>query len=189
MLKGDFDAEDSAQIYDAYGKAYLAVGRMKQALSGVWEVDERGEEKKLQRVANWNADPTFREWLGEPDQLGKVRRRVNRIHSKFEKRLILEVKKANTGRCTGWISAWTMPFGRLKIRLCEDFFVYRTHLQEKVLIHEMGHETGILFHRKVHGCRAARRAANSNRGVIAKKSTENYAWLAVSYLGISCSSR
>jgi hypothetical protein len=101
--------------------------------------------------------------------------------------MILEVRKENKGRCTGWISAWTIPFGKVRVRLCEDFFVYRTHLQEKILIHEAGHEAGLLFHRKIHGCRAAKRAANSSKSNTAKRSAENYAWLAMSYLGLECS--
>ncbi len=190
VLQGDYSSSDSIQIVEAYAKASLAVERMRAGMDEIWRVEEDFPESKQKvREKRWRNDPAFTEWLGLPSNLRTVRRRINRIDAKFGKRLILEVKKNNKGRCTGWISAWTIPFGKVKIRLCEDYFVYRTHLSEKVLIHEMGHEIGILFHRKVHGCRAARRAAKSNEGKVAKKSTENYAWLAVSYLGISCSSR
>lgn len=190
ILKGQYSSSDSIQIFEAYNKATLAVERMLNGIEQIWEVaDGSARSKEEARAERWREDPAFMEWLGEPERISAVRRKILRIHSKFGKKLTLEVKKDNKGRCTGWISAWTIPFGKLKIRLCEDFFIYRTHLQEKVLIHEMGHEIGILFHRKVHGCRAARRAANSNNGQIAKKSTENYAWLAASYLGISCSSK
>ena len=190
ILKGSYSSADSVQIFQAYSKAFLAVERMRGEMERIWNVEEGNAAAKREiRKDRWRNDASFTEWLGSPARMSTVRRRIVRIHEKFGKRLTLEVKKENKGRCTGWISAWTIPFGRVKIRLCEDFFIYRTHLQEKVLVHEMGHEIGILFHRKVHGCRAARRAANANGGLIAKKSTENYAWLAVSYLGISCSSR
>ena len=189
MLKGEYSTSDSIQIFEAYSKALLAVERMNEGIDKIWNIEEKDvHRKELVRNERWRNDSAFMEWLGEPENISAVRKRIKRIHSKFGKRLTLEVKKENRGRCTGWISAWTIPFGKVRIRLCEDFFVYRTHLQEKVLIHEMGHEIGLLFHRKIHGCRAARRAALQDSKV-AKKSTENFAWLAASYLGISCSSR
>ena len=110
---------------------------------------------------------------------------ISKIHSKFNKKFILEVTKGNTVRCRGWISAWTIPFGKVKIRLCEDFFIYRTHLQDKIIVHELGHEAWILFHRRIHGCRAAHRAALLNTQT-SKRSVENYAWLAMSYVGLTC---
>lgn len=190
VLRGSYSPADSLQLLEAYSKAFLAVQRMHEGIDAIWEVKGKdAKSRKELRSEKWREDAAFMEWLGQPGRIAQVRRRIAKIHSKFEKKLILEVKKENKGRCTGWISAWTIPFGKVKIRLCEDFFIYRTHLQEKVLVHEMGHEVGLLFHRKIHGCRAARRAANLTDSSIAKKSPENYAWLAVSFLGISCSPR
>ena len=144
-----------------------------------------GRSKKKLRKEQWENNPQFVAWLGGPHKLRKVRRNIRHMQSRFDHPVSLEVTKENNGRCTGWISAWTLPYGKVRIRLCEDFFIYRTHLQEKILIHEIGHEVGLLFHHRIHGCRAALRAAGSKRNV-AKRSPENYAWLAMSYLGLRC---
>ncbi|MEQ9403946.1 MAG: hypothetical protein RIM99_10190 [Cyclobacteriaceae bacterium] len=186
-IKGDYTLSDSVQMVSSYLLAKEAVEKMNMAMQAVWSVEnEPGKSKRELRKEQWDA--SFSEWLGKPKRMGVVNRTINRIHSKFDKEVILEVTKENKGKCRGWISAWTIPFGKVRIRLCEDFFVYRTHLQEKVLVHEMGHEAGLLFHRRIHGCRAARRAAASNNGA-ARRSTENYAWLAMSYVGLNCSGR
>ena len=103
--------------------------------------------------------------------------------------MVLKITKENRGRCRGWISAWTIPFGKTNIRLCEDYFIYRTHLQEKILVHEMGHEAGLMFHRHIHGCRSALKAAEQDHNNLAKRSPENYAWLAMSYVGLTCNRR
>ncbi len=180
-LAGQYTIWDSTQIIIAHQKAKSAVEQMNQAIEKICEPKEKKTRKE-----RWANDPSFIKWLGQPERINKVRRRINNIHTKFQKQMVIEVTRENKGKCKGWISAWTIPFGNIKIRLCEDFFIYRTHLQEKVLVHEMGHETGILFHRRIHGCVAARKAALTNKGRVAKKSTENYAWLAMSYLGLEC---
>lgn len=176
-IKGDYDAIDSARIVGAYEVAWEAVNQMYEAMNDI--------NLSKDFVRRWQEEEGFVNWLGQPDKVRLVNRNIRRIKSKFDKKIIFDVTRQKKGRCSGWISAWTLPYGKVRITLCEDFFIYRTHLQEKTLIHEMGHETGILFHRKIHGCRAARRAVLSNDNV-AKRSTENYAWLAMSYKGLEC---
>ena len=180
-IKGDYTANDSIQIVEAYIQAKKAANFMYEDMLAI----KRAENQEQK----WNENFAFKQWLGNAERSSASFRRIKRIHSKFAKRKItLIVTKKNKGRCKGWISAWALPYGKVQIRLCEDFFMYRTHLQEKVLVHEVGHETGLLSHHKIHGCRAALRAA-TNDSNIAKRSTENYAWLAMSYLGKDCSSR
>ncbi|MFK7954338.1 MAG: M35 family metallo-endopeptidase [Ekhidna sp.] len=179
-IKGDYTTQDSIQIAEAYIQARKAVGLLYQNMISIR--DSRTSAEK-----DWIANKAFSKWLGSAESMNRSFRRIKKIHSKFNKSMTLFVTKKNRGRCTGWISAWTLPYGQIKIKLCEDFFMYRTHLQEKVLVHEIGHETGLLSHHRIHGCRAALRAATNDPG-LAKRSTENYAWLAVSYLGIECTS-
>lgn len=186
LMEGDYSKADSIRITEAYATAKKAVGHMYDAMNLIWE-GSPGVDKniKVQRQERWMNQEHFTTWLGQPEKIGLAYRRIKKIHSKFNKKVVLLTIKENKGKCRGWISAWAIPFGKVKIRLCEDFFIYRTHLQEKVLIHEMGHEAGILFHRRIHGCRVGKRAASSKKNV-AKRSTENYAWLAMSYLGLEC---
>lgn len=186
-IRGNYTATDSAQIVEAYLQAQKAVEFMYQDMLSIRDrsITSSGVYSKEER---WNNNQIFQKWLGSSENMRMSFRRIKKIHAKFERRITLFVTKKNRGRCTGWISAWTLPYGAIQIRLCEDFFMYRTHLQEKVLVHEMGHETGLLSHHKIHGCRAALRAA-SNNAHLAKRSTENYAWLAMSYLDITCAFR
>ena len=187
ILKGDFTEYDQKQMSEAYLLAGKAVAMMQTAMDSIWCVDPKVDRSKMaQRIESWENNPAFVEWLGEPEHVRAVRRKIKRINRKFKKRFVLEAVKENQGKCRGWIGAWTLPWGPVKIRLCDAFFAYRTHLQEKIIIHEVGHEAGMLFHRRIHICWAARRAAGSERSKIAKKSPENYAWLAVSFIGMEC---
>lgn len=187
-LKGEFTEQDSVDIAQAFANSKWAVNEMYVAMDSIWSANQttRQNSKKYLRQMKWKESPSFTRWLGQPDRIGLAMRRIRTISKKFDKKMVFEVVKENKGRCTGWISAWTIPFGKVRIHLCEDFFAYRTYLQEKVLVHELGHEAGILFHRRIHGCRAARKAAKSTNNK-AKRSTENYAWLAMSFLSINCS--
>ena len=186
IIKGDYSQKDSIRLVEAASIARSAVNQMKGAMNGIWNAEPKNGESKMQaRKQRWAEEEFFTEWLGKPDKIRLVNRRIRKFAKKFEKEITLNVTKENKGRCRGWISAWAVPYGKVQIILCEDFFIYRTHLQEKTLIHEMGHETGMLSHHRIHGCRSARRAASS-RNNIAKKSTENYAWLAMSFVGLEC---
>ncbi len=187
-LKGDFSKADSLQMTKAYLNARRAVNFMYNEITSICAIDEQSEENKNKlRAEQWKSNPNFKTWLGKPDRIRMAERKISKMHSKFKRNFILEVTKKNKGRCKGWISAWAIPFGKVRITLCEDFFIYRTNLQEKVLIHELGHEIGMFSHHRIHGCRAARRAATSSKKNISKRNPENYAWLAMSYLGLECS--
>lgn len=187
VLKGNYTSHDSSQIVDAYYNAYQAVMIMEEKMQSIWNAQViNGESKEAARKRHWEAEAAFLFWLGKPDKIRKSKRYIERMAAKFDKTMILEVTKKNRGRCKGWISAWTIPHGQIRIRLCEDYFIYRTHLQEKVLIHEIGHEAGMFFHHRIHGCWSARRAAASWGHHMSKKSPENYAWLAMSYVGLVC---
>jgi hypothetical protein len=190
ILQGDYTRKDSVEITHAYLNANQAVMRMATSMESIWNAAQaEGQTKAEARIEQWKKDQQFVTWLGQPEKIGLVRRRINKINAKYEKTITLEVTKENKGRCKGWISAWTIPFGRVKIRLCEDYLRYRTHLHEKTLIHELGHEAGMLMHRRIHGCWRALRAAESTTDNLAKRNPENYAWLAMSYLGLECGYR
>lgn len=185
-ITGRYHYQDSVRAASAYLSACLAVESMHQAMDAIWSAEALpNTSRKAAREQLWQQDSAFMKWLGAPDRMRMARRKINRIYSTFQKRMTLQITKESKGKCRDWISAWTLPFGKVKIRLCEDYFIYQQHLQDKILIHEVGHEIGILFHRRIHGCRAAKRAAKSKSNV-AKRSTENYAWLAVSFHGRDC---
>jgi DNA-binding transcriptional regulator YiaG len=190
-IKGEYSESDSIQIVKAYLLAKESVERMYQAMITIRDVETSNSNQSINdlRKEKWMSNDAFNRWLGSSDQMKKSFRRIKGIHDKFNKNITLQVIKKNKGRCKGWISAWTLPHGTIKIRLCEDFFMYRTHLQEKVLVHEIGHESGLLSHHKIHGCRAALKAADLPNSNLAKRSTENYAWLAMSYFDLECISR
>lgn len=180
VLSGDYTAKDSIAVMEAFEKARRAVSMVNSEIQSIADLP------KEERVAAWNRSAHLGYWLGSHQKMKKCFRIVERIHRRFQGKVEFKIKKENRGRCKGWISAWTIPYGKSKIRLCEDFFLYRTHLQEKVLVHEMGHEAGLPFHHRIHGCRSARRAAGITRRNVAKRSPENYAWLAMSFMAMSC---
>ncbi len=188
VLLGEYSVEDSIQVTEAYREAYRATNLMYAAMGNIWEVEpQNGQSRKSLRKEKWGREEEFMTWMGRPDKIRMVRRKIKRIHSKFDKKITLDITQTNGGRCKQWISAWTVPFGRVKIRLCVNYLKYRTHLQEKTLVHELGHEAGMLYHKNIHGCWRALRAAESDRSNVAKRSPENYAWLAMSYIGQQCS--
>ena len=163
---------------EAYLDARRAVNYMRDEMESIWNSTDREQ--------SWNDNEAFVKWLGSSEKMGSAKRKIYRIHKKFQKKFVLEVTRKNKGRCTGWISAWTIPYGRVRIRLCEDFFIYRTHLQEKILIHEVGHEAGMFSHHRIHNCRSARRAAFARTRSKAKQSPENFAWLAMHFINLTC---
>lgn len=179
-LKGDYTTQDSLDLLQAYADARMAVDSLKEAMLRIWNSEGR-EARELA----WNQNTQFRRWLGSPEKMGKAMRVIRRIDAKFKKQMTMIVSRKNRGRCKGWISAWTLPFGAVRVRFCDDYFLYRTHLQAKTLVHEMGHEAGLVLHRRIHGCRSALRAASTHESM-AKRSPENYAWLAMSYLDLDC---
>ena len=189
-INGYYTYQDSIAIVKAYQTAQEAVELMYEAIEKIWYVaPEDWDHRNDIRKKNWEEEQHFVRWLGSSEKMNMARRRILRIRKRMSQKVILHVTKRNRGRCRGWISAWTIPYGKVRITLCEDFFIYRTHLQDKIIIHEMGHEAGMLFHRHIHGCRAARLAAISNPNHVAKRSPENYAWLAMSFLGLECGER
>ena len=188
ILRGDYSSRDSIQVTRAYLNANRAVDKMYIAMKAIWTVGPRAaQSKKCLRKERWGNDAAFMTWLGQPEKMRMAFRRIRKIHAKYKRKIFIEVTKENKGSCNRWTSAWTIPFGKVKIRLCESYFKYRTNLHEKTLIHELGHEAGMLLDRKIHSCWRAQRAAGSRNKNIAKKSPENYAWLAMSYLGLQCS--
>lgn len=187
-INGKYSYNDSVTVVTAFQTAQEAVALMYEAIESIWYVaPEDWAHREALRKKRWEEDEHFVTWLGSSEKMKMARRRILRIRKRMSRKVTLHVTKQNRGRCRGWISAWTIPYGKVRITLCEDFFIYRTHLQEKVLIHEMGHEAGMPFHRHIHGCRTAKRAAISNPNHVAKRSPENYAWLAMSFLGLKCS--
>ncbi len=189
-INGPYGYNDSLMVVKAYQTAQEAVELMSEAMEKIWYVDARDWANREEiRRKRWEEDPHFVTWLGSSEKMKMARKRILRIRKRLSRKVTLHVSKQNRGRCRGWISAWTIPYGKVRITLCEDFFIYRTHLQDKIIIHEMGHEAGMPFHRHIHGCRAARRAAISNPNNVAKRSPENYAWLAMSFLGLDCRER
>ena len=187
IIRGDYTSQDSIKITRAYLNSNRAVNQMYNAINAIWMVDSQAaQSKKSLRKERWKNDTAFMTWLGQPEKIRMAFRRIRKIHAKYDKKIFLEVAKENKGRCKGWVSAWTVPFGKVKIRLCVNYLKYRSHLHEKTLIHELGHEAGMLFDKNIQGCWRAQRAAGSTNKNVAKRSPENYAWLAMSYLGLQC---
>ena len=188
ILIGNYSSLDSSKVIEAYLNANRAVENMYNTMNSIWIVERKTEKsKKSQRIEKWENNETFMTWLGQPITIKLAHRKIRKIYSKFQKKIILEVTKDDDGRCNRWISAWAIPYGKVRIRLCRNFFNFSSHIRGKILIHELGHEAGMLFHRRIYGCRAAKFVASSNKNNQAKRSPENYAWLAMSYQGLRCS--
>jgi hypothetical protein len=189
LLKGSYSSVDSANVTRAYLNAILGVEQMNNAMNDIWSVDKSSEKSKdEQRKAKWKADPYFMTWLGEPSHMGKAQRKIKKIHSKFRSDFILEVVKDDVGKCGRFVSAWAVPYGKVKIRLCRNFINFGPRNQEKTIIHEIAHEAGLLFDRGVYRCASAKSVAANTKKNRAARRPENYAWLAMSYLGVECTS-
>lgn len=190
ILIGDYSYQDSIYITRSYISASNAINHMYSAMNDIWTVQDTAEKsKKIQREEQWKANEDFMMWLGEPNNMGKARRKINKIHSKFQGEFILEVVKEDEGRCGRFVSAWAVPYGKVKIRLCRNFVNFGPHNQAKTIIHEVGHEAGLLFDRGVYRCRSAISVAANTQKNRATSRPENYAWLAMSHLGMECNTR
>ena len=189
VLQGDFSREDAIHIVRSYTQAQKAVNQMYNAMHSIWNVQsQEGKSKMELRAERWRTDETFMKWLGEPSHMKLVAKNIRRIHHKFDKKFTLEVVVDDEKRCNRWKGAWAVPYGRVKIRLCRNYLNMRDDQSAKFLIHEVGHETGMLFHKDIYNCRDVLQAAASQAHE-AKRSPETYAWLAMSYLGLECFSR
>ncbi len=190
ILKGDYSYHDSINITKAYINASIGVSDMNNALDAIWQIDKiSSKSKKQQREEKWRSDRDFMRWLGEPKHMNKARRKIVKMNAKFQDPFILKANKEDVGRCGRFVSAWTIPYGKVKIRLCRNFLNFSAHNQEKTIIHELGHEAGLLFDRGVYHCRPALSVASNSKKNRARHRPENYAWLAMSYLGVECNSR
>ncbi|HZX73480.1 MAG TPA: hypothetical protein VFE57_03605 [Cyclobacteriaceae bacterium] len=189
LLQGDFHQEDSAHIVQSYVQAQKAVEQMYNAMNAIWNASPQSGKSKMEvRAERWRNDATFMKWLGEPGKMKLVAKNIRKIHRKFDKKFILEVVKEDEGRCNRFVGAWAVPYGRVKMRLCRNYLNFRTDQSSKILIHEVGHETGMLFHKDLFSCRDVLQAAAAGSDE-AKRSPETYAWLAMSYMGLDCFSR
>ncbi len=188
-MKGNYSYQDSVNITNAYLSARATVEEMYNAIEYIWMVNESTEKSiKSEREERWRADENFMAWLGDPIKIGKARRKIGKIHSKFQQEITLQVIKNDESRCGRFVSAWTVPCGKVK-RLYQNFVNFNTSHQAKTIIHELGHEAGLLFDRGVYRCRSAKSvAANTNKNRATRR-PENYAWLAMSYLNYGCSAR
>ena len=185
-LTGDFTREDSTHIIRAYLLSQKSVDEMYAAMRVIRDAPkEDGKSRMESRAEQWRKDKTFMKWMGEPTNLQRVTRNIRKIHRKFDKKFILEVVKEDNGRCNRFVGAWAVPYGRVKIRLCRNFLNSREEISAKFLVHEVGHEAGMLFHQKLFSCRDVLRAAVDQYDE-AKRSPETYAWLAMSYAGVDC---
>lgn len=189
-LKGDFSIEDSIRITNAYIQAGYGVELMHDAMQNIWDIaSKKGKSSKELREENWKNDPSFMQWLGEPKHMRKARRKINGVYKKFQRKITFQVTREDVGRCGRFVSAWTVPYGKVKIRLCRNFVNFNAYNQEKTIIHELGHEAGLLFDRGVYHCRPALSVASNPKKNRARRRPENYAWLAMSYLGVECYAR
>ena len=189
-LNGDFTIQDSIRITNAFIQASQGVELMHNAMQNIWETrTQQGRSSKKLRMESWKNNPVFMRWLGEPEHMGKAHRKIKGIYKKFQGEVTFLITTEDVGRCGRFVSAWTVPFGKVKIRLCRNFTNFNSHDQEKTMIHEVGHETGLLFDRGVYHCRPALSVATNPKKNRARRRSENYAWLAMSFLGVDCGSR
>lgn len=189
VLKGNYSSQDSIDITNAYYNAKIAVEHMYDAMNAIWTVDHASSKSENeQRIEHWRADEDFMRWLGEPSNMGKTNRTIKKLHKKFQGKFMLEIVKEDEGRCGRFVSAWALPYGKVKIRLCRNFINFGPNNQAKTMIHELGHEVGLLFDRGVYRCRSAKSVAANTQKNRAQQRPENYAWLAMSYLGMECDS-
>ena len=94
VIKGDYSTRDSIQIVNSYIKADLAVKYMVHAMNSIWKNDDKSAKSiKEQRVDRWNEHEAFTTWLGKPNKISLARRKINKIHSRFDRTFVLRVTK------------------------------------------------------------------------------------------------
>lgn len=166
-------------VFRAYTKSVQCIEKSKIYFDSVI-----GENSSKDQLSQWKSDPLLTKWFGSNcnrSDIKKVRRRIAKLSKKVKRNTYFIVpKKSNKGLCKGSRHAWTIPFGKVRIHLCDQFFYKSNRHWTKIFIHELAHETGILFHQKVYWKGAALRAAaeNPDRAI---RNPENYAYFIMEF--------
>ena len=135
-------------------------------------------------IHTWKKEPLLNKWFGKDldrNQIKKVLKRIDKLVKKTNRDVYFKIpNKFSSGLCKGSRHAWTIPFGKVKIHLCQQFFYKSNRHWTKIFIHELAHETGILFHQKVYWKGAALQAATENpeRAI---RNPENYAYFIMEF--------
>ncbi len=169
------------QIDQVRANYYLACELIAEANNYLQSKYDLNSEASIEK---WNSDSTLITWLGKADSKNHIRkatRRLQKMTRQTEKRVHLSFdNERRRGLCRGSRHAWTVPKGKLLIHLCPQFMYKSNQLQTKIFVHEIGHESGILFHKKVYWRSAALRTARLEPQ-LALKNPENFAFFIMSF--------
>jgi Lysine-specific metallo-endopeptidase len=183
--KAGYSNQDINMVVGAAERGIEALNITLHEIENIWDVNGNGSELWDQRMKNWNDRDFFREWLGQATSRKQIRLAYKRLHKIIKvsnrKRIFLVFQAPEkTFNCKWSKHAWTVPFGRVSIHFCPQFMFLSARHQSKAFVHEIGHESGILFHRKVYWRNAALRTARE-RPMKALRNPENYAYLVMEY--------
>lgn len=178
------------EIRGADAKAEKLIGKVWKEIDKIYE--KKGKDKDKKRKDAWLKNERFKTWLGEEkvtnEEIKDVRRRVKKIKDKIEKGIKYVVIKEQTGKnshgCDSKTDAYVWgPIHGKKIYLCPGWFQkYGRMERASILIHEIVHKLGLFGqgHHKAESYDEAKRLAKNNPKK-ARKSPENYRYLALSY--------
>ncbi len=183
--KAGYDNQEILEVQESYSKALHALERTWKQMNLIWDVEASGKEKWDVRMSRWNENEWFLMWLGraeEPRQIRIANKRLGKMKRvmKGKKAHLIFQSPDKTFNCKWSKHAWTIPKGKVVIHCCPQFMYLSPVHKSKAFVHEIGHESGMPFHRKVYWRRAALRTAQE-RPIKALKNPENYAYLVMQY--------
>lgn len=180
----DFAESDSVLI-DSISKAFNLAA---QSINESYEHNRHRfyDEKKLREdcIDLWNSDTLLITWFGKVNEKSEIQfilKRIRKFQKRINKKAVLKMHYKNKGLCKGTRHAWTIPYGKVKIHLCNQFTYKSYRHWVKIFIHEIGHESGILFHRDIYWYSSALRCARDNPWK-ARRNPENYAYYLMSQI-------
>lgn len=181
-------AQSEIKIVDNFGYSSDKITEVISNLEIGCECIERAFEH-ISGIANeglskWNSEEEIIIWLGKATSalhMKNAEKRLKKMNKVCKRKIkIVLNKEKKGGLCKGSRHAWAIPKGKVVLHLCPQFTYKSNKYQSKILIHEIAHESGILFHKKVFWRSAALDMAKNN-SKLALKNPENFAFYIMSY--------
>ncbi len=181
-------SQNEIRVIDNFGYSPEKISEVKDNLKLGCDCIEKAFEHIVSisnnGLAKWNSDEDIVMWLGKASAIShmrKARQRLKKMNKTCHKKIrIVFNKEKKGGLCKGSRHAWAIPKGKIVLHLCPQFTYKSNKFQSKILIHELAHESGILFHKKVYWRRAALEVAK-NQPKRALKNPENFAFYIMSF--------
>ncbi len=183
--KAAYSNEQINTVIAAAERAVESIKTCEQEIHTLWNQNGRGKDLWDARIGYWNDNEFLSTWFGEAKEPRQIRllfkriRKMSKVGDRKRLHLVFQAPE-KTFNCKWSKHAWTIPKGRVSVHCCPQFLYLSSKHQTKAFIHEIGHESGMFFHRKVYWRSAALRTAKE-RPYKALKNPENYAFFIMEF--------